>query len=243
MRGPCGESTQRSSRRRPCSFKASRRRFNSSSNGFNSATDKHSLSPGWKECVDRSANQSAEPPSVRQSCWRSRCRRGRECLRKVVGFFAAKGIAIKSANAFLEISPTCPARPRARAPLTVAMRRISAGEIVVSLAASALISANMFNSGFCLPVLRDGGEAVGAQAEVDAGVDQAFAQKRRMPEIIMAARTMDDVGFVFAQQRGVAAREAVDVDGEDVFAEQLAGARGGRRASRGRNRNCRVHCA
>ena len=41
-----------------------------------------------------------------------------------------------------------------------------------------------------------------------------------MPEIIVAARAVDDVGVVFGEQRGVAAREAVDVDGEHVFAEQ-----------------------
>ena len=45
-----------------------------------------------------------------------------------------------------------------------------------------------------------------------------------MPEIIVAARAMDDVDVVFGEQRGVAAREAVDVDGEHIFAEQfLAG--------------------
>ena len=55
--------------------------------------------------------------------------------------------------------------------------------------------------------------------------------KRRMLEIIMAARAVDDVGLVFGEQGGVAARETVGVDGEHIFAEQfLAGEMGDGRA-------------
>jgi len=65
-----------------------------------------------------------------------------------------------------------------------------------------------------------GCEAVGAQAQIHAGASEARALKRRVLKIVVTARAMNDMGFVFREQSGIAAREAIDVDGKDIFAEQ-----------------------
>ena len=75
--------------------------------------------------------------------------------------------------------------------------------------------------GVLFPDFANGGQAVRAEADVDVGVGQPFAQKRRMAEIIMAARTMNNVNAMFAEQRGVPARQHVDVNGEQIFAEHF----------------------
>src|SRR5690242_15360077 len=56
--------------------------------------------------------------------------------------FPANGIAMMSASAPLDNSPVFPASPSARAPLTVAICKISCGETDLSLVARARISAN-----------------------------------------------------------------------------------------------------
>ena len=61
--------------------------------------------------------------------------------------------------------------------------------------------------GVLFPDFANGGQAVGAEADVDAGAGEPLAQKRRMAEIIMAARAMDHVNAMLAEQRGVAARQ------------------------------------
>ena len=94
------------------------------------------------------------------------------------------------------------------APLTVAMRRISAGETVLSAAASCAHFLEQVEFGLLLSGFADGGKAVGAEAEIDAGVGELLARKRRMAEIIMAARAVNDVDLCLAKQFGVAARQA-----------------------------------
>jgi hypothetical protein len=129
-------------------------------------------------------------------------------------------MAIKSAKAFSESSPICPALPRAFAPLTVAMlqnfsRRngfIGGGELAHF---GEQVQLKLF-----LSVFADGCKAVGAEAKVDAGPGQLPARKLRMAEIIVAARAMHDVDMSFGQQFDVAGREQVDVDGQQIFAEQ-----------------------
>ena len=69
--------------------------------------------------------------------------------------------------------------------------------------------------------MADGGQAVGAEADIDPGVGELPELKRRMAEVIVTARAMDHMNVMFAEQCGVTARQQVDVDGEEIFTEHL----------------------
>ncbi len=93
-----------------------------------------------------------------------------------VGVFPAKGMAMRSAKASGESSPTWPFMPeRARAVdgghLQDGFGRRAPGE----RRRAARISSNRLSSTVCLRGLIDAGEAVGAEADVDAGGGEFFA--------------------------------------------------------------------
>ncbi len=73
------------------------------------------------------------------------------------------------------------------------------------------------------------GEAVGAEAQINSGIGEALTWKRGVFKIIVAPRAMDNVGLVFGEQSRVAPREVVDVNGENVFAEQFVARKMGHR--------------
>ena len=73
---------------------------------------------------------------------------------------------------------------------------------------------------FLFAAFADGGQAVSAQANVDPGTGKALALEGRVAEIIVAAWTMDDVDVVPAEQLGITPGEEIDVDGQEMFAEQ-----------------------
>ncbi len=62
-------------------------------------------------------------------------------------------------------------------------------------------------------------EAVGAEAKVDAGGGQPGEWEGLVFEVEVAARTMDDMNFAPAQQRGVAGGQIIDMNGQQVWAE------------------------
>ena len=111
-------------------------------------------------------------------------------------------MAIRSAKALWESSPICPAQ--AEGPRAVdgghaqnLLRRNRFVRIGQRAHFGEHVQFRLLSAGFA-----HGGEAVGAEAEIDAGIGQSPRVKGRMPEIIVAARAMDDVGVGFAEQAG-----------------------------------------
>ena len=95
---------------------------------------------------------------------------------------------------------------------------------------------------FLLFAFADGGEAVGSKAKVRARAGKLFVRERRMPEIFVAARTMDNVCVPFpsnsaspgARQLTWMARKFVPVSPARSMCWT---------ANRGRSRPCRGHFA
>ena len=61
-----------------------------------------------------------------------------------------------------------------------------------------------------------GSQAVGAEAKVDAGAGERAVRKFLVLEIVVAARAVNDVHAFLREQAGVAGREMVDVNREQV---------------------------
>ena len=72
-----------------------------------------------------------------------------------------------------------------------------------------------------LPALFEhGGQAVGANAEVDSGAEESAPREGLMAKVAVAAGAVDDGDVVLGQQCGIAGAEVVGVDGQQVGAQE-----------------------
>ena len=72
-----------------------------------------------------------------------------------------------------------------------------------------------------LPALFEhGGQAVGADAEVDSGAEESAPRERLMAKVAVAARAVHDGDVVLGQQCGIAGAEVVGVDSQQVGAQE-----------------------
>ncbi len=66
-----------------------------------------------------------------------------------------------------------------------------------------------------------GRQAVGAQADVNAGAPERFERERLVAKVSMAAGAMDDAGLSAGEQGGVAVSQVIDVDGQQIGTKQV----------------------